>query len=101
MCFLSHCRPPSEDQDNDTDEDRQDIVMPRYIGVNQGKIYLGPPKPAESTKDRVSGKIINLSLHYHFIHVQHTRTKSILRELSQRLEMLTESVYSCASCRDV
>lgn len=52
-CFIYHYRPPSEEQDNDTDEDRQDIVTPRYIGVNQGQIYLGPPRRSESTKDRV------------------------------------------------
>lgn len=53
VCFIFICRPPLED--HDTDEDRQDgLIPPRFIGVQHGKIYLGPPKQLDTVKDKVS-----------------------------------------------
>lgn len=41
-------------EDHNTDEDRQDgMIPPRFIDVQHGKIYLGPPKQLDTVKDKV------------------------------------------------
>uniref|UniRef100_A0A336LXK6 CSON007354 protein n=1 Tax=Culicoides sonorensis TaxID=179676 RepID=A0A336LXK6_CULSO len=40
-------------EDHESDEDQQDgMIPPRFIDVQHGKIYLGPPKQLDTVKDK-------------------------------------------------
>ncbi|XP_063701573.1 uncharacterized protein LOC134831702 isoform X2 [Culicoides brevitarsis] len=45
-------RPQLEDHDSDEDGRQDGMIPPRFIDVQQGKIYLGPPKQLDTVKDK-------------------------------------------------